>query len=122
MSTDDGRNALIAAIDAKLGGTVHCLVNNVGSNIRKRAIEYTEPEYEHIMRTNLKSAFSLTTKLYPQLKKAAMASVVNIGSVAGMLGSLIYCNVVIIGAPGAPKVIQFLAQDGWLRLLCYSTL
>jgi Tropinone reductase 1 len=83
MSSDEGRNALITAIDAKLGGTVRCLVNNVGSNIRKRAIEYSEPEYEHIMRTNLKSAFALTTKLHPQLKKAAMASVVNIGSVAG---------------------------------------
>jgi Tropinone reductase 1 len=60
MSSDEGRNALITAIDAKLGGTVRCLVNNVGSNIRKRAIEYSEPEYEHIMRTNLKSAFALT--------------------------------------------------------------
>lgn len=83
LSTEEGRAAIVKAVAEKFDGLVHCLVNNVGTNIRKRAIEYSDSEYEKIMETNLKSAFQLTTQLYPSLCKAGRASVVNIGSVAG---------------------------------------
>lgn len=86
VSTDEGRQRLIDAVTTRFGGTVDCLVNNVGSNIRKRAIEYSDAEYEKIMDTNLKSAFSLTMKFHPFLKRARSgASVVNIGSVGGTI-------------------------------------
>lgn len=86
MSSEEGRQSLIDEVDRRFGGSVDALVNNVGSNIRKRAIEYSDSEYDHIMRTNLKSAFALTTKFYPFLKRARNGgSVVNIGSVAGKI-------------------------------------
>ncbi|MFN8206270.1 MAG: SDR family oxidoreductase [Bacteroidales bacterium] len=60
------------------------LVNNVGTNIRKKTIDYKESEIRDIFETNLFSAFDLTRKCYPLLKNSKDASVVNISSVAGL--------------------------------------
>jgi len=60
------------------------LVNNVGTNIRKKAVEYSADEYDTIMGTNLRSTFEICRKTYPLLKKSEAASVVNIVSVAGL--------------------------------------
>jgi Tropinone reductase 1 len=56
----------------------------VGTNIRKKAGDYTESEYEVILSTNLSSAFYLSVLFYPLLQKSANASIVNISSVAGL--------------------------------------
>ncbi|MEE4196262.1 MAG: SDR family oxidoreductase [Bacteroidales bacterium] len=59
------------------------LVNNAGMNIRKKTIEYTKDEYEQIMHTNLRSAFELSRKAYPFLKRSNQGNIINISSVAG---------------------------------------
>ncbi len=64
--------------------SLNILVNNVGTNIRKKAVEYTDEEAEHIMNTNLYSALRISTALHPLLKKGDHASLVNISSVAGL--------------------------------------
>jgi Tropinone reductase 1 len=61
------------------------LVNNVGTNIRKATLEYTDDEYDHIMNTNLRSAFELSRLLFPILIKSNNASIVNIASIAGKM-------------------------------------
>ncbi|HVS31879.1 MAG TPA: SDR family oxidoreductase [Thermoanaerobaculia bacterium] len=58
------------------------LVNNAGTNIRKPAVGYSDEEYEHILRTNMDSAFALCRAAYPMLKAAGDASIINIVSVA----------------------------------------
>jgi len=75
----------------KIVDTVHMrfdkldiLVNNVGTNIRRKTIEYNEEEIAFIFQTNLLSAFNLTRKLFTNLQKSNQASVVNISSVAGL--------------------------------------
>lgn len=60
------------------------LVNNAGTNIRKKALEFTLDEYEHIWKTNLTSGFEICRKAHPLLKKAKGASIINISSVAGL--------------------------------------
>jgi Tropinone reductase 1 len=60
------------------------LVNNVGTNIRKKSDEYSAEEVEKIFQTNLISAFDLSTSLLSWLKKSDLASIVNISSVAGL--------------------------------------
>ena len=60
------------------------LVNNVGTNIRKKAVDYSLEDFNHIFETNLKSGFELCIMLYPLLKAAGGASVINISSVAGL--------------------------------------
>lgn len=84
VSTTIGRTKLVEYYnnkfpDEKLDG----LVNNVGSNIRKKTIEYTEEEYHKIFSTNLESAFFLSRSFYPNLKLSKGGSIINIGSVAG---------------------------------------
>jgi len=59
------------------------LVNNVGTNIRKKAIEFTLDEYETIMSTNMTSNFEMSRLAYPYLKTTKDAAIVNLLSVAG---------------------------------------
>jgi tropinone reductase I len=66
-------------------GKLDVLVNNVGTNLRKKFAEYSEEEYRQIFETNLFSMMELTRLCYPLLKKSAGASVINIASVAGTI-------------------------------------
>jgi Tropinone reductase 1 len=83
VATPKGRQAIIEQVNQTLGG-LDILVNNVGTNIRKKALEYTEQEYESIFQTNLTSIFEMCRLAYPLLKAGNNSSIVNIGSVAGL--------------------------------------
>ena len=65
-------------------GELDILVNNAGMNIRKKTIDYSYDEYEKINHTNLRSAFELSRKTYPLLKKSKQGNIINISSVAGL--------------------------------------
>lgn len=58
------------------------LINNAGTNIRKRAVDYEYAEYAHVRETNQDSAFEMARLAYPLLKAAGEASLVNVVSVA----------------------------------------
>lgn len=77
------RQELFAQIEQVWGG-LDALVNNVGMNIRKKAVEYSADEYEQILTTNLHAAFDMCRRAHPLLKRSPYASVVNILSVAGL--------------------------------------
>lgn len=80
------RRALFERVDATFGG-LDVLVNNVGTNVRKRAEEYTEAEYRHVLETNLTSSFEMCRLAFPRLRTVEAsvgAAVVNVVSVAGM--------------------------------------
>ncbi|MDZ7316345.1 MAG: SDR family oxidoreductase [candidate division KSB1 bacterium] len=77
------RHALIEALGA-IWDRLDILVNNVGTNIRKKVIEYTDDEYDKVLSTNLHSAFEMCRLAYPLLKKSGAAAVVNVLSVAGL--------------------------------------
>ncbi len=66
-------------------GKLDVLVNNVGTNIRKKFVEYTEEEYRQLFETNLFSMTALTQGAFELLKASGNASVINIASVAGSL-------------------------------------
>ncbi|BAZ22606.1 tropinone reductase homolog [Kalymmatonema gypsitolerans NIES-4073] len=83
VATPKGRQAIIEQVNQTLG-ELDILVNNVGTNIRKKALEYTEQEYESIFQTNLTSLFEMCRLAYPLLKAGNNSSIVNIGSVAGL--------------------------------------
>lgn len=83
VSLPQDRNKLTEIISEKWGG-LDILINNVGTNIRKKTVEYDTEEVDFIIETNLKSAYELSRKLYPFLTKPGAASVVNISSVAGL--------------------------------------
>jgi tropinone reductase I len=79
------RSRLTEAVNLKLGD-LDILVNNVGTNIRRKTTEYSDEEIEFILNTNLISAFDVTNSMYPLLQKSGRGAVVNISSVAGLTG------------------------------------
>ncbi len=76
------RKSLVQKIEENWG-KLDVLVNNVGTNVRKKFVEYSEEEYRKVFETNLFSMMELTRLCYPLLKKSGNASVINMASVAG---------------------------------------
>jgi Tropinone reductase 1 len=85
VSTPNGRQAVLDKVGEALGG-LDILVNNVGTNIRKKALEYTADEYEFLVQTNLTSVFEMCRLSHHFLKNGRDSSIVNIASVAGLVG------------------------------------
>jgi len=83
LSRREDRTRLVAEV-ARQWGQLDILVNNVGTNIRKKTPDYPESEYDWLMETNLKSAFTLCQLCHPLLQQAGDASIVNVSSVAGL--------------------------------------
>jgi tropinone reductase I len=86
VATSNGRQAIFE----RIGETIHkldILVNNVGTNISKKVVEYTPAEYEFIFQTNLASTFEMCRLFYPLLKSGKNSSIVNMSSVAGLVSN-----------------------------------
>lgn len=84
LATADGRARVIDTVSTR-SERLNILVNNAGTNIRKKTIEYTTAEYDQILQTNMTSVWKLTRALYEPLRRAGNASVVLVGSVAGLV-------------------------------------
>jgi NAD(P)-dependent dehydrogenase (short-subunit alcohol dehydrogenase family) len=77
------------AIDAVVGqfGALHVLVNNAGiSGTNKPTHELTEAEWDRVQAVNVKGVFFCTKHAIPHLKRAGGGSIVNLSSIAGLVG------------------------------------
>lgn len=83
VTLKEDRDALIKYMADNHGG-LDILINNVGTNIRKKTEEYTADDYRHIMSTNLDSMFALTQECHALLKQSGRGCVVFNSSVAGL--------------------------------------
>ena len=83
VSKPDERIRIIEAVASKWD-RLDILINNVGVNIRKKTPEYSVDEYNHIVDTNLRSAFELCRLTFPLLKKSDQGNIINISSTAGL--------------------------------------
>ncbi|HYK77826.1 MAG TPA: SDR family oxidoreductase, partial [Daejeonella sp.] len=83
VSKASERERIAQAIQEKWGG-LDVLVNNAGTNIRKKTAEYSAEEYHFLMQTNLDSAYHLCQLFYPLLQKSAQGNIISITSVAGL--------------------------------------
>jgi Tropinone reductase 1 len=123
VSTTSGRDSLIEIMKQLFSSdevSLDGLVNNVGTNIRKRAIEYSEEEYEKIMNTNLHSTFRLTKALYPYLRKISKddlnqkgASVINMASVSGGVNTSMRSGIVYGMTKAAMTQMTFNLSCEW---------
>lgn len=82
LASADGRAQLIESVSS-LTDRVDALINNVGTNIRKPASDYSEEEVSCVIRTNLESAFHVSRQCFGMLR-AGRGSIVNVASVAGL--------------------------------------
>jgi len=80
LSTGDGRRRVLARLDSPL----QILVNNAGTNIRKRMTEVSLEEYRLVQDVNLDSCFEMCRLLHSRLRDGAPSCVVNNASVAGL--------------------------------------
>lgn len=69
----------------KAGSRLQVLVNNAGTNIRKKMTELSLEEYRHVQQVNVESCFDLCRLLRPALLAGQPSSVVSNASVAGLV-------------------------------------
>ncbi len=70
----------IADLDVELS----LLVNNVGGNASKPALDYGFDEVRALVETNVLSAFEMCRLAHPHLAEHGNAAIVNVGSVSGL--------------------------------------
>ncbi len=83
VSDGEGRSAVFDGL-SDLNCELHILVNNVGNNIRRNVLEYSDQELNFIFHTNVASAFEMSRLSYALLKQHGGASIINIASVSGL--------------------------------------
>jgi tropinone reductase I len=83
VSTREGQEKTIKEY-LKINSSLDILVNNVGTNIRKKTTEYSEEEIQKIFNTNLFSTLALSRGLYSLLALQKNSAIVNVSSVAGI--------------------------------------
>jgi NAD(P)-dependent dehydrogenase (short-subunit alcohol dehydrogenase family) len=66
-------------------GKIDILVNNAGMNVRKLAIDLSEPEWDRILDTNLKAYFFCSQAVAKEMAKSKRGTIINIASVRSLI-------------------------------------
>ena len=104
-SEDDWKAAVREAVDAY--GKLDILVNNAGISLRKGVEDTSGDEWDRVQEVNSKGVFLGTRAAIPAMREAGGGSIVNISSIAGLLGW--------------PTSTAYSASKGAVRLLTKST-
>ncbi|MCD8065883.1 MAG: 3-oxoacyl-[acyl-carrier-protein] reductase [Oscillospiraceae bacterium] len=78
--------AAVAAVKADFGG-VNILVNNAGINRDGLIAMMRESDFDDVISTNLKGAFNMIRHCTPMFIRAKGGCIINISSVAGVIGN-----------------------------------
>jgi Tropinone reductase 1 len=70
---------------ADAGADLSLLVNNVGANTTRAALDYDLDEVRALLEANVLAAFELCRLAHPHLAEHANAAIVNVGSVSGLV-------------------------------------
>ena len=102
LTREDDCRRIAGETAARMGG-LHILVNNAGTNIRKRPEDYTLADWRTVIDTNLTSAFIVSQAAYPEMVRAGFGKIINIGSMMSIFGGVAHA------AYGASKggMVQF---------------
>ena len=90
VAVDVGDTAAVEAAVAKIledTGGVNILVNNAGVTRDGLLIRMSEADWDAVLDTNLKAAFTLTKAFARPMRKADNARIINISSVVGLMGN-----------------------------------
>lgn len=83
VTNPDDRKKIFDQVEKQFDG-LDILVNNVGTNIRKKIMEYSTEEYDFLVKTNMTATFEMCRLAYPFLKQSGEAAIVNVVSVSGL--------------------------------------
>ncbi len=81
-------DSMVAAVDKQLGD-IGILVNNAGINPSATLDSVTEAMWDQTLATNLTSAFLVTQRVLPGMRKAQFGRLIMMSSVAAQLGGVI---------------------------------
>lgn len=85
VSQEDDVTRLFAEATQALG-PITLLVNNAGTTRDKLILQMSLADFEHVINSNLRSAFLCTKAALRSMMKARWGRIVNVTSVAGLLG------------------------------------
>ncbi len=77
---------MVSAVVKSFGG-IDILINNAGTNIRKRPEDLSESDWHHVLDTNLTSAFLCSKACYPEMKRRGGGKILNNGSMTSLFSS-----------------------------------
>ena len=86
VSQEEQVNHLLAEATKALG-PITILINNAGTTRDKLILQMSLADFEHIIDSNLRSAFLCTKAALRGMMKARWGRIVNVSSIAGLLGS-----------------------------------
>lgn len=86
VSQEEEVSRLFAEANAALG-SITILVNNAGTTRDKLILQMSLADFEHVLNTNLRSAFLCTKAALRGMMKARWGRIVNISSPSGLLGN-----------------------------------
>lgn len=84
LTASGAAEQVVAQTVEALGG-LHILINNAGMNIRKKANEVTEEEWDRVVDLNLKASFFMCQAAGKIMCEQKYGRIVNIASVAGVV-------------------------------------
>jgi len=82
---DDVKNMVQKALS--FCGSINILVNNAGIWRPGKVTDLTEQTWDQVLNTNLKGIFLVSREIIPEMQKSGGGTVINIASVAGLVGS-----------------------------------
>ena len=86
VANENSCNKLIEDV-AQTFGKLNILINNAGTNIRKRPEEYELKEWTSIIDTNLISTFTCSKAAFEHFKNINSGKIINIGSMHSLFGA-----------------------------------
>ncbi len=86
VSDFDAAKALVEAVKADFGG-IYGLINNAGITRDGPLLRMGEQAFDDVLATNLKGAFNMTRHASAILAKARRGRIINMASVAGLIGN-----------------------------------
>src|SRR5712692_4102899 len=86
VSQEEDVSRLFAETSETLG-PITILVNNAGTTRDKLILQMSLADFEHVINSNLRSAFLCTKATLRGMMKARWGRIVNVSSIAGVLGS-----------------------------------
>lgn len=87
VTTAEGVEAAFAAVEGAFGGPVEVLVNNAGTTRDGLLVRMTDAAWDDVIATNLTSAMRVSRRAVRGMLKKRWGRIVNIGSIAGLMGN-----------------------------------
>lgn len=91
-STESVKAAVATTVERH--GAIHCLINNAGITRDKLLIQMKEDDWDAVLNTNLKGAYTAIQAATKPMMKQRFGRIVNIASVVGQMGNAGQANYV----------------------------